>query len=71
MRQSRANGGSRKWLRRLPALMILAVLAPLGIFWLGFRVYYNEFYSAAVADVHIPGLAENFVPQGLGACGGV
>ena len=70
VRQSRENGGSRKWLRRLPALMILAVLAPLGIFWLGFRVYYNEFYSAAVADVHIPGLAENFVPQGLEACGG-
>ena len=59
----------RKWLRRLPAVLALAFLAPAVLLWTVFHIYYREFYRAASAAFPIPGLAENFVPQGIESCG--
>lgn len=61
---------ARRRLRRLLTALALILLALPLAFQAVFYAYYHDFYATAQADFHIPGLAENFVPQGVEACGG-
>ncbi len=67
--QRRPAARRKKWRKRLPLLLLLGILLPVAVFCLAFRLYYREFYDQAVPVFQIPGLAENFVPQGVEACG--
>lgn len=49
---------------------LLALLASVIVFQIGFVIYYREFYGRAKQEFAVPGLNENFVPQGLESCGG-
>jgi len=65
MEQRERPKRNRRWLLWTAAGLCAALL----IFRLGFGIYYREFYSLSAREFTIPGLNENFVPQGLEACG--
>jgi len=50
--------------------VLTALCVPLLLIAVWFRVYFRAFYSSARPAFPIPGLSENFVPQGIEACGG-
>ncbi len=45
--------------------VFFVIVSVLVIFKLGAEIYYKDFYSNATRGFEIPGLKENFVPQGL------
>ncbi|MCI2058573.1 MAG: hypothetical protein LKJ80_05130 [Oscillibacter sp.] len=58
----RARARRRLWITA-------AILLPLILTGLWFRLYYRAFFSSAQPAFRIPGLSDGFVPQGLEACG--
>jgi hypothetical protein len=50
-------------------ILLAAILIPLALVMIWFRVHYRDFYESAQPAFRIPGLAESFVPQGIEACG--
>lgn len=57
---------SVRWFFWTLLVLLIAVL----LFQIGFLLYYRVFYSRADREFSVPGLNENFVPQGMNPCGG-
>lgn len=57
---------SMRWFFWTLLVFLLAVL----LFQAGFFIYYRYFFSRAEKEFNVPGLNEDFVPQGLESCGG-
>jgi hypothetical protein len=58
------------WMHRHHRLMLLcALLLPVVIAAVWFRLYFRVFYDSAQPAFSVPGLSENFVPQGVESCG--